>query len=71
MMGRKMLVKIEKILCQAFVWEDLPYSLFIVILVRGFQQLPYVGGKPIYNEVNEEASFLFKNIQNVVILKQL
>ena len=69
-MGRKMLVQIEKILRQVSVKEDLPYGGFIVIIVVDFQQLPPVGDKTMHNEVNAEASFLFKNIQNVVILKQ-
>ena len=65
-----MLVKIEKRLRQASEREDLPYGRFIVILVGYFQQLSPVGDKPMYTEGNSEASLLFKNIQNVVILKQ-
>ena len=35
-----------------------------------FQRFPPVGDKPMYIEGNVEASLLFNNIQNVVILKQ-
>ena len=50
--------------------EDLPYGGFIVILVEDFQQIPPVGDKLIYTEGNSEASLLFNNVQNFVILKQ-
>ena len=70
MIGRKMLVQIEKNVYHASGQEDLPYCRFIVILVGDFQQLPPVGDKLMYTEGNEEASLLFNNIQNVVILKQ-
>ena len=48
---------------QASGQDDLPYSEFIVILVEYFQQLPTVGDKSMYTEVNVEASLLFNNIQ--------
>ena len=50
--------------------EDLPYVGFIVIIVGYFQQLLPICDKTMYTEGNEEASLLFTNIQNVVILKQ-
>ena len=65
-----MLVQIEKRLRQASGREDPPYGGFIVIIVGYFQQIPPVGDKLMYNEVNSEASLLFNNIQHVVILKQ-
>ena len=70
MMGINMLVQIEKRLRQASGREDLPYGGFFVILLWDSQQLPPVGDKMMYTEGNEEASLLFNNIQNVVILKQ-
>ena len=60
----------EKRLRQASGQEDLPYGVFIVILVGYFQQLPPVGDKPMYTEENAEDFLLLNNIQNVVILKQ-
>ena len=36
-----------------------------------FQQFPPVDDKPMYTEVNAEASLLFRNIQNVSILEKL
>ena len=68
-MVRKMLGQIKKILRQTSGQEDLPYSEFIVILVEDFQQLPTVGDKSMYTEVNVEASLLFNNIQFFFILK--
>ena len=65
-----MLVQTEKRLRQASRRDELPYGGFIVIILGDFQQLPPVGDKPMYNEGNAEASLLFKNIQNIVILKQ-
>ena len=65
-----MLAQIEKRSRQDYGREDLPYGGFIIIILGDFQQLPPVGDKKMYSEVNAEASLLFNNIQNVVILKQ-
>ena len=55
---------------QASGSEDLPYGGFIVIIVGYFKQIPPVVDKMIYTEGNAESSLLFKDIQNVFILKQ-
>ena len=52
MMGRNMLFQIEKRLRQDSGREDLPCGGSIVILVGYFQQLPPVGDKSMYTEVN-------------------
>ena len=70
MMGRNMLVHIERRLRQVSGREDLPHGVFIVIFVGDSQQLPPVVYKSMYTEGNEEASLLFNNTQNVLISKQ-
>ena len=70
MLGKKMLMYIDKRLKEGSGKQDEPFGGFNIIFVGDFQQLPPIGDTPIYDGDSSESFLLYSAIEDAVVLQK-